>query len=309
VATLGTRLLVVAAALGATLAAHARIAVPAAPAFTVTKPQPPELTGFATFGFDALVGDYRWLQAVQVVGNERADLIGAAPAIQRLIEAVVAVDPFVDHPYRFASLWLVNDIEQVRAANRILERGIAYHPNDWRNRFYLSFNHFFYLGDVDAAARELERAVDLPGAPRYLGRLLARLRSEKDGLEAAAGYLSELMQQTDDPWKRADYAKALDEIETERRARLLDQARAVYRKREGRDIESIEDLATGSAAILSELPAELHGWGWVLDPETRRIQSSYYGQRYRPYMQALDRKRVEQWTGRDPLPEGEEARQ
>jgi plasmid stabilization system protein ParE len=283
--------------------------VPVAAALPAPEQRQPERTGFATFGFDALVGDYRWLQALQVVGNERADLIGAAPTIQRLIEAVVAVDPFVDHPYRFAALWLTNDIEQVRAGNRILERGIAYHPNEWRNRFYLSFNHFFYLGDVEAAARELEGAVELPGAPRYVANLLARLRSEKDGLEAAAAYLSELMQQTDDPWKRAELGKALDEIETERRARLLDQARAVYRKREGRDIEKVEDLATGDAAIFSELPAELHGWGWVLDPGTGRIQSPYYGRRYRLNMQERDRERVEQWTGRDPLAKGEESRQ
>jgi hypothetical protein len=298
-----------AAALGATLAAHARIPVPVAAALPAPEPQQPERTGFPTFGFDALVGDTRWLQAVQIVGNARVDLVGSAPVIQHLIEAVVAVDPFVDHPYRFASLWLVNDIEQVRAANRILERGVAYHPNEWRNRFYLSFNHFLYLGDVEAAARELEGAVDLPGAPRYLANLLARLRSEKDGLEAAAAYLSELMQQTDDPWKQAEFGKALDEIETERRARLLDQARAVYRKREGRDIEKVEDLATGDAAILSELPAELHGWGWVLDPESGRIQSPYYGRRYRLNMQESDRDRVEQWTGRDPLSKGEESAQ
>ena len=308
-ATLATRLLLMAAALGATLAAHARIPVPVAAALPAPEPQQPERTGFPTFGFDALVGDTRWLQAVQIVGNARVDLVGSAPVIQHLIEAVVAVDPFVDHPYRFASLWLVNDIEQVRAANRILERGVAYHPNEWRNRFYLSFNHFLYLGDVEAAARELEGAVDLPGAPRYLANLLARLRSEKDGLEAAAAYLSELMQQTDDPWKQAEFGKALDEIETERRARLLDQARAVYRKREGRDIEKVEDLATGDAAILSELPAELHGWGWVLDPESGRIQSPYYGRRYRLNMQESDRDRVEQWTGRDPLSKGEESAQ
>ena len=308
-ATLATRLLLMAAALGATLAAHARIPVPVAAALHAPEPQQPERTGFPTFGFDALVGDTRWLQAVQIVGNARVDLVGSAPVIQHLIEAVVAVDPFVDHPYRFASLWLVNDIEQVRAANRILERGVAYHPNEWRNRFYLSFNHFLYLGDVEAAARELEGAVDLPGAPRYLANLLARLRSEKDGLEAAAAYLSELMQQTDDPWKQAEFGKALDEIETERRARLLDQARAVYRKREGRDIEKVEDLATGDAAILSELPAELHGWGWVLDPESGRIQSPYYGRRYRLNMQESDRDRVEQWTGRDPLSKGEESAQ
>jgi len=306
---MGLRLLLLSVALGATLAAHARIPAPEAVERLAPAVSKPQLSRIATLGFDALIGDYRWLQALQVVGHEKADLIGSAPVIQRLIEAVVAVDPFVDHPYRFASLWLVNDLDQVLAANRILERGIAYHPNEWRNRFYLSFNHFFYLGDVEAAARELERVVELPGAPRYAGRLLARLRSQKDGLEAAAAYLDELLKETDDPWKRAEYEKALDEIETERRARYLDQAREVYRERVGRDIASVDDLVAGRDAVLRALPEEVHGWGWVLDPKTGQIESAYVGHRYRLNMHDADRERVEKWTGRDPLAAPREARQ
>jgi hypothetical protein len=301
VATLGIRLLLLSIAVCATLVAHARIPVPDAGAFAAVTAPDRVPTRPITFGFETLVADYRWLQALQLVGHEQSDLVAAAPAIQELVGSVVALDPYVDHPYRFGSLWLVNDIAQIRAGNVILERGIAYHPNEWRNRFYLSFNHFFYLGDQAAAVRELERAVELPGSPRYLGRLLARLRSGKDGLEAAGGYLEELLKQTDDPWKRAEYEKALDEIETERRARYLDQARLVFRDRHGRDIEKPEDLSAGHDAVLSELPPELHGWGWVIDPKTHEIVSSYYNRRYHLNMHEVDRERVESWTGRDPL--------
>ena len=289
-------------ALCATWVAHARIPVPEPGTARAEAPAPGRIPPRPlTFGFDALVADYRWLEAVQLVGHEQADLVGAAPAIQQLVGSVVALDPFVGHPYRFASLWLVNDVEQVRAANKILERGIAYHPDDWRNRFYLSFNHFFYLGDAEAATRELEAAVNLEGAPRYLGRLLARLRSGTNGLEAAGAYLEELLKQTEDPWKIAEYEKALDEIETERRARYLDEARLVYRDRNGRDIEKVEDLTTGRDAVLRELPPELHGWGWVLEPVDGQIVSSYYNRRYHLNLQDIDRQRVESWTGHDPL--------
>lgn len=299
-ATLGTRWLVLAAAIGATLTAHAHILPIASELPAPTQHQRGRMR-IPSVGFDVLLGDYLWLRVLQIVGNERTELAASKPEVQHLLESVVALDPFVDHPYRFASLWLTHDADQVRAAMRILERGIAYHPNEWRNRFYLSFSHFFYLGDTEAAARELERAVELPGAPRYLGRLLARLRSETDGLEAAAGYLAELAQQTDDPWKQAEYAKALDEIETERRARLLDQARDAYRKRSGRDIGRVEDLASGPDAVLPRLPDEPNGWSWKLDEETGQIESAFYGSRYRLNMHATDRQRVERWTGRDPV--------
>ena len=301
-ATFGIRLLLLSMALCATWVAHARIPAPEPGAARAEMPRLERGSAKPLgFGFDTIVADYRWLEAVQLVGHEHADLIAAAPAIQQLVGSVVALDPYVGHPYRFASLWLVNDVEQVSAANRILERGIAYHPNDWRNRFYLSFNYFFYLGDAAAATRELEAAVNLEGAPRYLGALLARLRSGTNGLEAAGAYLGELLKQTEDPWKIAEYQKALDEIETERRARYLDQARLVYRDRNGRDIEKVDDLAAGRDAVLQELPPELHGWGWVLDPADGQIVSSYYNRRYLLNMHDIDRQRVVKWTGHDPL--------
>jgi tetratricopeptide (TPR) repeat protein len=288
---------VVVAAIATTVAAQASLPVVPVAERPEVRASTLRMGRLATLGFDALVADYRWLQAVQVVGHERADLVAAAPAIASLVESVVALDPWVDHPYRFASVLLTHSRDQVERANRVLERGIAYHPEEWRNRFYLSFNHFFFLNQIDDAARELERAVELPGSPRYLGRLLARLRSEgSGGLEAARAYLEELLRQNDDPWKQAEYEKALDEIETEQRARFLDQAREVFRKRNGRDIQSVEELTAGALPVLRDLPPDLHGWGWVIDEKTGQIVSAYYGRRYRVNLNPIDLERREQFS-------------
>lgn len=262
----------------------------------------PEAARLAALGFDAVAADFYWLRALQIVGGEQGRTEQHAPVLARLANLVTGLDPWVDHPYRFAALWLTDSPESVRAANRILERGIAYHPTDWRNRFYLSFNHFFYLVDAEAAARELEAAIDLPGAPRYLGRLLARLRSESGDLEVAAAYLQELIRQTEDPFRRAEYEKALDEVETERRARVLDEARAEYRRRHGRDIDRIEDLVRTPGAVIGALPPEPHGWEWTIDEESGEIVSSYLRNRYRVNVHPLDRERQEQWNLREPRP-------
>ncbi|MEN8185253.1 MAG: hypothetical protein ABFS46_22245 [Myxococcota bacterium] len=37
--------------------------------------------------------------------------------------------------------------------------------------------------------------------------------------------------------------------------------------------------------MLPALPPELHGWEWVLDPDSGRIVSSYYGKRYQLHFQ------------------------
>ncbi len=257
----------------------------------------PELARLLAFGFDALVADLYWLQAVQVVGGERGNPSRHAELLGRLIDVTTHLDPWVDHPYRFAAVWMIDSPRSVRAANRLLERGIAHHPRDWRNRFYLGFNHFFYLADPARAADELEEAVALPGAPLYLRRLVARLRADTAGLETAVAFLQELMRSSPDPHARAEYEKALEEIQTERIARVLDQAREAYRERRGRDIERVEDLLRGPDPVLAALPPEPHGWEWVLHPETGQIVSSYYEYRYELQLHPLDRKRLEAWTG------------
>ena len=127
---------------------------------------------------------------------------------------------------------------------------------------------------------------------------MARLRADADGLDTAAALLQELVANAEDPFAKAEYEKGLDEIETERRARFLDQARAEYQRRNGRDIERVEDLLAGADPVLRELPPELHDWEWVIDEESGRIVSSWYGSRYEPLLHPAVEKEREQRRAR-----------
>ena len=258
----------------------------------------PQQARISALGFDALAADRYWLQAVQVLGGERAGIGDHARLISDLIDVVTTLDPWVGYAYRFAAVWLTETPEDVLRANRLLERAIAYAPHDWRNRHYLGFNHFYYLGDNERGADILEAAVGLPRAPAYLGGLVAKLRMDRDGLETAATFLSQLAASTNDEFVQAEYLKALDEIDTERRARFLDRAREEYRKRSGQDITRVEDLLLSATPVLRGLPPahpHLHGFRWELDPETGEIVSEFYGARYAPYVHHADRERRERW--------------
>lgn len=257
----------------------------------------PDVARLASLGFQNLVSDYYWLQALQIVGGASTDPSLRAPLLGRLIDVVTTLDPWVDHPYRFAAIWMTDSPESVRKADAMLERGIEHHPNEWRNYFYQGFNRFFYLEESDLAADALDRAARLPGSPKYLPRLVARLRADGGGLEASAAMLTELVLHAADPFEKAEYEKALDEVETERRARTLDVAREEFRRRHGRDIVRVEDLSEGRDPVLAALPPEIHGWEWVLDPNSGRIVSSWYGVRYEPLLHASVRAEREQQRG------------
>ena len=261
-----------------------------------------------SLGFDAAVADYYWLRAIGIVGVAVGPIEQHGEVLADLIDVVTAVDPWVGHPYRFAAVWLTRNRELVERANHLLERGISYHPLDWRNRYHLAFNYFFYLDEQLRAADVLEKAVGLEGAPDYLAPLVARLRSKRAGLQVAAAFLAQMLESTQDDYKKAEYLKALDEIQIEERARFLDDAREEYWRRNGRDIERVADLLAGPDPILPELPrAQLHldGFEWTLDPKTGQIVSSYYRSRYQLHEVESDRARKQRWREQKERTEGE----
>ncbi|MBM4384265.1 MAG: hypothetical protein FJ091_12990 [Deltaproteobacteria bacterium] len=238
----------------------------------------PQTARATAFGFHAALADLYWLRAVQIVGSEHG-ASGRNGTLGALIDVVTTLDPYVDHAYRFAAVWLIDDDDAVRKGNELLERAIMIHPDDWRHYFYLGFNHFYYLDDQAAAAAALKRAVALEDAPPYLGRLAARLESQGAGLDAAAAFVQELLENATEERERLHYTAALQEIETERRARFLDAARAEYVRIFKRDISRVDDLVSGR--VLRNLPADPYESGWEISEETGEIVSAGIRYRYR----------------------------
>jgi hypothetical protein len=258
----------------------------------------PERARLSSLGFDAAVSDYYWIQTLQLIGGSGGDTRRHSKQIGEMIDVVTTVDPWVGPAYRLAAVWLTNSEEDVRTAIRLLSRGVAYMPLDWRNRYHLGFNHFFYLEENAKAADILEQAIPLEGVPNYLGPLVARLRSDRGGIEMAAGFLADLARNAPDEYSRAEYLKALDEVETERRARYLDAAREEYWRRHGRDIGRVEELVSGPTPILPVLPgAHPHfvDYAWVLDDESGQIVSSFYRSRYELHTTERDDERRARW--------------
>jgi len=283
---------------------HARISVhPDLPRSANLVPEP-QVARVLAMGFDSVVSDYYWLKAVQMAGGASAPGPEQGAYVGRLVDLVTYLNPHVGHAYRFAAVWLTQSEQEVREANRILRRGIEYHPDEWRNWFYLGFNQFYYLDQTEEASRTLSVASQLPGAPAYLSRLVARLRAESGRLDVAYTLLLEMLSDAQDEEIKLGYISALSEIEIERRARVLDSARASFREIHGRDIHSVDELVSLPNPVLSALPeADPSGMRpssgtashWLIDAETDQIVSSYYGRRYRLNFSSDRELRVQEW--------------
>lgn len=296
-----------AAAVCATLVVHGRMNTASAAADGTLHVPDPERARALALGFEPVLADYYWIQAVHLAGGRTDPSVTHGALLGDLIEVVTTLDPWVDHPYRFAALWLTAEPEHVRRANALLEKGISYHPLEWRNRFYLGYNYFFHLEENDRAADVLETAVHLDGAPDYLGALVTRLRASSDGLETALLFLQNLIRNAPDESARAEYRRAFEEIETERRARLLDRARTVFWERTGRDIREPRELWAGPGRVLGRRPPAhpTEPARWRIDEESGEIVSSHYDRRYRVHVHERDAERRRRWRARTEAGETE----
>ena len=298
----GRRLALLVAVASMTLAAHGRMQTDASAGAAILHVPDPRLAKLVAQGFAPVLADWYWVQALQIVGGALQDVGRHADEVADAIELVTSLDPWVDHPYRFAAVWLIGDEAQVRRADRLLEKSLSYHPRDWRNRFYLGYNQFFYLQENAEAARTLEPALRLPGAPNYLGPLVTRLRAEGGDLLTAQMFLQELIRTAPDEYARAEYLKAHDEIETELRARLLDRARSLFQQRNGRDVQDPSELWEGPLRVLREMPPphpEFPGFTWAIDPDTGEIVSTFYKSRYRLHFHPADAAMRARWRSGD----------
>ncbi len=265
----------------------------------------PELAKLLSLGFHALASDLFWIEALQVVGGaESGELFGSLASHQtpevsaftrhfgQLIDVVTTLNPWVGSPYRAGAVYLVDTEQSVRKSNLLLERAIQYHPEDWRNYFYLGFNCFYYLEENERAAEMIEKAARLPDSPSYLPRLASRLRMEVgDSLEIAESFLHEMYAgSSGDERAEAQYETALREIRTEQLARLLDVAREEFKQRNGRDIQSVDELVKEPNPVLAALPEEPNGRGWTLQRGTGEIVSKKYKARYEIFGKERQRK-------------------
>ncbi len=217
---------------------------------------------YYTFGFRNVLADVAWLEAVQVAGNLKLTR-GNFDRLYELLNVVANFDPRFEIPYLLGGLVLGESPDHAQEALRVLERGKASHPADWRFPFYIGFTRYFSLGEPGAAGEAMSEAARLPGSPAYLPGLASRMLSEGREPEAALKLLEPIVKQESDPARRAVLERRIREVTVERDLQALERAVEKYREKTGAVLESLPDLVR--EGILEGIPPEPNGGNYVID--------------------------------------------
>jgi hypothetical protein len=225
-----------------------------------------------------------WLATVQYLGEPRARRRGFDKLFP-LVDLVTTLDPRHGYAYHTAGIALSGE-GLIDESDRIMQKGIEQGPNWWSYPWQIAFNHVFYRGDVETAARWAEQAARTPGASHRVAGLAMTLKVRSGSAEEAVRFIEELQGLAQDEVT----AKGLEEqyrlaLHARNFARL-DDAVARFRAAHGRAPARIEALV--DAGLVAAIPADPFGGRYHVDANGE-VRSTGPRQRFRPAEAPRDR--------------------
>jgi len=216
------------------------------------------------FGFRNLLADVVWLEAVQVSGSRQLSP-GEYDRLNELLHTVVRFDPRFVVPYFLGGIVLGESPGHANAALDFLSQGERSFPGEWRLPFHAGYLRYFSLGDPVGGGEALLRASRVPGSPEYLPMLASRMLSEGNRTDTALEFLRQMLEQEQDPRRRASLEERVRRVKVERDLQLLEGAITEYRTRTGSLPADLAALVR--SGILAGIPAEPFGGRYLLTPD------------------------------------------
>ena len=239
---------------------------------------PSKFSRILAMGNQGVLSDFLFLKTSTFVGGRRISGHDINEEdwnfVVRSLNVVTDLDPYFNDPYVLAEGLLAWDAGMVDEANKLLKKGMMYRNSDWWLPFYVGFNYFHFLNDMEQGAEFIMQASALPGSPGYLKTLAARLAYYGGKSKTAVLFLQGILAETNDPVLKKRLALRLSALEC---AVIIEDALAKYRLALKSDPTSLQDLVT--QGYLIELPDDPYGGEWVILKNGRVFSTSRFAER------------------------------
>jgi hypothetical protein len=224
-----------------------------------------------SLGFDSLIADVLWLRGIQYYGeHHRTDM--DYPLAEHIFTAITDLDERFVGAYRFGAFVLADDVGQPAPAIDLLKKGMRSNPGRWELPFDLGFLYFVYLDESSKAARFFGFASRLPESPEIARRFSAHALRKAGRHDMARDLWVEIHQSSGNPVMRENARYAINRIDTDRLAEMLNDLVSTFKQEQGGPPENLEDLVRRD--YLRRVPDEPFGGAFFLDPASGRVLSS-----------------------------------
>jgi hypothetical protein len=261
----------------------------------------PELLHALFAAQQSMVADYFWVRTTEATGE--AETPEEYRDIYDYASLVAELDPGFAYLYVFAGAAIPVNLGRERWVNteestRLLELGVQRHPRHVFMRILLANNLTYFRKDYRAAADLIAQTARLPGAPRYLAPLSARMYAHAGEFEAGRAMAESLADATADPSLKALMLRRRDQMALEEELQRVDRAVVSFQARTGRLPFGMEELVV--AGDLQRMPVDPLGGQISFDLKGRAVSSSMSGLR----LKLFDPRGAKSYVG-DPDLEGQ----
>lgn len=182
-----------------------------------------------SMGNPSFVGDLIMARALTYFGSHYYQRGYKYEWLYHLFDVLTDIDPYNKESYLIGARLLT--LVDVNLSNKLLEKGMKYHPYYWKIPELIGFNYFYHLKEPDKAAKYYEIASNLPGHPPYVPSLAGKFYSEIGMFEEAIKVLKNFYETTEDKRLKEDFGEQIQELEQkirERRERLPARVAKVF---------------------------------------------------------------------------------
>jgi hypothetical protein len=204
-------------------------------------------------GFEGLAADIYWLRTVQYFGSQRVFAQGKRfELLFPLIDVTTTLDPRLEIAYRYGAIFLCEPppigAGRVDLGLALLERGRENLPQSWRLRQDEGYFRYLFLHDAEGAARILDEAARLPGAPFWLKTLAADVVTKEGDRATARTMWQRMYEQAEEGILRANARVRLMVLDAMDGADRLTASAAEFCRQAGRWPRSLGELAASGSA-------------------------------------------------------------
>ena len=222
-----------------------------------------------SLGFNGLAADWYWMRSLQYVGRKilnsprdiQLDDLGPlnVKLLAPLLDTATTLDPEFMEPYEYAAVVL--PAVNVEDAIRIARKGIAANPSSWRLYQHLGYV-YWQQHDYQKSAQIYAAGGKIPGAPRWMAEMGARMLAEGRSLNAARQMYQHLYDESKDDQVKQMLQRRLLQVDSFEQRDFIRRVLREYSAQTGRCPASWRDI---SASLQSRFKLEVSS-GAPLDP-------------------------------------------
>jgi len=226
----------------------------------------PNLVKKLSLEYTPLMAAIYWTRVVQYFGEKHRLHQTNLDLLWPLLDITTTLDPHLMPAYRFGSIFLSEPPPRGEGrpdlAVKLLERGIAANPEEWRLYQDLGNVYYFDAKDYEKASQAYAEGSKNPRAMIWMKVMAARIAAEGESPETSYFLWLQVYETTADPAVKKNAEDHLKLMQVELDLNEINRLADEYDKRTGHRAARIGELV--EAGLLKGIPRDPAGYPYLL---------------------------------------------